>query len=82
MDGVFVADWINASPTIGYAATVSEALAVHQQSLTQDTSQRLIIEETHQITTTTHLGDSVEDKNLEKDSFLRDKPSPDSSTKN
>lgn len=66
-DGVFVADWINASTVIAYATSVSETVAVHQQP--QDTSQGAIAEENQQTTTTTNLEDSVEVKNLEEDSL-------------
>jgi hypothetical protein len=68
MDGVFVADWINASPAIGHAPSVPEAVAVHQQNLSQETSQRTTTEEIQQKTTTTHLENSVEVKNPAEDS--------------
>ncbi|EFX77447.1 hypothetical protein DAPPUDRAFT_247516 [Daphnia pulex] len=61
-DGVFVADLINASPTIDIAPIVPEALAVHQQ----ETLPGATTEEIHH---TTHLDDLVVDKDLVEDSL-------------
>ena len=61
-DGVFVADLINASPTIDHAPIEPEALAVHQQ----ETLPGATTEDIHQ---STHLDDPVVDKDLEEESL-------------
>ncbi|EFX77434.1 hypothetical protein DAPPUDRAFT_247492 [Daphnia pulex] len=60
-DGVFVAESIISSPTFDHAPIIvpDEALAVHQQSVMQETLPGAVVEEIHQ-TTTTHLDNSVE----------------------
>ncbi|EFX77437.1 hypothetical protein DAPPUDRAFT_106027 [Daphnia pulex] len=67
-DGVFVAESIISSPTFDHAPIIvpDEALAVHQQSVMQETLPGAVVEEIHH-TTTTHLDNSVEVNNLVED---------------